>query len=280
MALLLVAASIGLAATPGDPQPGQRIDLKVLLLSADGTEPGFGAWKAALDREGVPYDTLVAYNGQTRAATLTDAQLADYGANHAHYQAVILAGGDLGHVVNNPGGTTSFLSAFTDAEWAALARFERAFGIRRLSDFTAPSPLHGLNVVGGDRPRTARRARSPPPAGRLSRTSRARSRSPNDAPNGPEAFGYQATPVNPADWQTLVAAPTAGAAYLGIHTHPGRRARGDGDDGGEQPVPDPQLGAPPRDAHLGHARGLPRLPAELPRARRRRRLPRDDKWDR
>ena len=60
------------AATPNDVQPGQRVDLKVLLVSADGTEPGFGAWKAALDREGVPYDTLVAYNGQARAATLTD----------------------------------------------------------------------------------------------------------------------------------------------------------------------------------------------------------------
>ena len=45
----------------------------------------------------MPYDTLVAYNGQTRAATLTDAQLADYAANHARYQAVILATGDLGH---------------------------------------------------------------------------------------------------------------------------------------------------------------------------------------
>ena len=149
VAIGLLAATVVLAATPNDPQPGQRIDLKVLLLSADGTEPGFAAWKAELDREGVPYDTLVAFNGQTRAATLTDAQLADYGANHAKYQAVILAGGDLGHVVNNPGGTTSFLSAFTDAEWTALARFERTFGIRRLSDFTAPSPLHGLNVVGG-----------------------------------------------------------------------------------------------------------------------------------
>ena len=105
VALLLVAASIALAATPNDPQPGQRIDLKVLLLSADGTEPEFGAWKAALDREGVPYDTLVAYNGTTRAATLTDAQLADYGANHAKYQAVILASGDLGRQVINPDGT-------------------------------------------------------------------------------------------------------------------------------------------------------------------------------
>ena len=55
------------AATPNDPQPGQRIDLKVLLISADGTEAGFGAWKAALDREGVPYDTIVAYNGRPRS---------------------------------------------------------------------------------------------------------------------------------------------------------------------------------------------------------------------
>ena len=94
--------------TPARARPGQRVDLKVLLLSADGTEPGFGAWKAALEREGVPYDTLVAYDGQTRAATLTDARLADYGADHARYQAMIVATGDLGHAVTNPDGTTSY----------------------------------------------------------------------------------------------------------------------------------------------------------------------------
>jgi hypothetical protein len=44
-----------------DPCPAdQRIDIKVLLVSADGTEPGFGAWKAELQREGVPYSTFVA----------------------------------------------------------------------------------------------------------------------------------------------------------------------------------------------------------------------------
>ena len=126
-----------------------------------------------------PTTRFVAYTGAAKAATLTDDRLADYAANHAKYQAVILASGDLGHTVNNPGGTTSYLSALTDAEWAALAKFERTFGIRRLSDFTAPSPLHGLTSAAcrrdGRRPAsatlTAGRARRP------SRTSRARSRS-------------------------------------------------------------------------------------------------------
>lgn len=140
----LLAVPAGRAAIPNDPLPGQRIDLKVLLLSADGAEPGFGAWQAALEREGVPYDTLVAYAGQAKVATFTDDRLADYAAGHAKYQAVILASGDLGRNFTNRNDTTSDLSALTDAEWAALARFERTFGIRRLSDFTAPSPEHGL----------------------------------------------------------------------------------------------------------------------------------------
>jgi hypothetical protein len=73
--------------------------------------------------------------------------LADYGANHAYYNAVILATGDLGHNVANANGTTSYLSALSDTEWASLARFERTFGIRQLSDYTAPSPAHGLNAA-------------------------------------------------------------------------------------------------------------------------------------
>src|SRR3954447_12506188 len=107
--VLAVLALAVPAASSARVSPGQRVDLKVLLISADGNEPGFGAWKAALDREGVPYDAHVAFNGQARIATLTDGELADYGAGHARYQAVILAGGDLGHQVTNPGGTTSFL---------------------------------------------------------------------------------------------------------------------------------------------------------------------------
>jgi hypothetical protein len=103
----LAVPLLGRAAVPNDSKPGQRIDQRVLLLSADGTEPGFAAWKAALEREGVPYDAHVAYSGQTKTATLTDAQLADYGANRAFYQAVILATGDLGRNLTNRNQTTS-----------------------------------------------------------------------------------------------------------------------------------------------------------------------------
>ena len=64
VAALAVIVPVVLAATPARVLPTQRIDVKVLLVSADGTEPGFGAWKAELQREGVPYSTLVAYSGQ------------------------------------------------------------------------------------------------------------------------------------------------------------------------------------------------------------------------
>ena len=226
LAALAVLVPAVLAATPVRVLPTQRIDVKVLLISADGTEPGFGAWKAELAREGVPYDAFVAYNGANRIATLTDDRLADYGANHAHYDAVILATGDLGHNVANPDGTTSYLSALSDTEWASLARFERTFGIRQLSDYTAPSPAHGLNTVAG--------ATQDGNVGTLTAAGKAafpylKGSVPiaNDDATVAEAFGYAATPVNPQDWQTLVAGPN-GTAYLGIYTHP--------DDGREEMV--------------------------------------------
>jgi hypothetical protein len=216
-----------LAATPNRILPTQRIDVKVLLLSADGTEPGFGAWKAQLAREGVPYDAIVAYSGSTKVATLTDDKLADYGANHAKYDAVILTTGDLGHTVNNPGGTTSFLSALTDVEWDRLARFERTFGIRQLSDYTAPTPAHGLNTVGG--------ATQDGSVGTLTPAGRAafpylKGTVPiaNDDPTVAEAFGYVAAPTSSDSWQTLLTGPGNTGAYLGIYTHP--------DDGREEMV--------------------------------------------
>jgi hypothetical protein len=234
--LLIVAAALAvgvpvvLAATPNHVLPAQRLDAKVLLLSADGTEPGFAAWKFELAREGVPYDAVQSYDtAGTKTSTLTDAQLADYGANHAKYDAVILASGDLGHQVTNTGATTSFVSALTDGEWAALAKFERTFSIRQLSDYTAPSPAHGLNAVAGGASQdglvgtltAAGKAAFPELKGPVP--------IPNDDPSttSSEAFGYLGTPVDPANWQTLLSAP-GGAAYLGIFTHP--------DDGREEMV--------------------------------------------
>src|SRR5262249_20602086 len=123
-----LAVPLALATPPAPVHPGERVDLRVLLLSADGTEAGFAAWQAELQREGVPFTAKAMFTGQTKTSTLTDADLADYANDHAKYEAVILATGDLGHNVQNTNGTVSFLSALTDPEWASLAKFERTFG--------------------------------------------------------------------------------------------------------------------------------------------------------
>ena len=126
----------------------------------------------------------------------------------------------------NSDGTTSYLSALSDTEWASLARFERTFEIRQLSDYTAPSPAHGLNMAAG--------ATQDGNVGTLTPLGKAAFpyvKGPvpfaNDDPAVAETFGYTATPVNAQDWQTLLAGPN-GTAYLGIYTHP--------DDGREEMV--------------------------------------------
>ena len=134
-AVVALALSLPVALGATHVAPGQRVDLKVLLISADGTEPGYGAWKAALEREGVPYDALVA----TTAPPLTDAQLADYGAAHARYQAVIVASGDLGHAVANPNGTTSY-HQLTPAQPVCSTIILAASGV-----VTSPLPMTGMD---------------------------------------------------------------------------------------------------------------------------------------
>jgi hypothetical protein len=221
LALIAVAVPVVLAAAPNHAGPAQRLDARVLLLSADGTEPGLAAWKYELAREGVPFDAVVSYTGAAKTSTLTDAQLADYGDQHAKYDAVILATGDLTHAVTNADGSTSYLSALTDAEWSAVTKLEKTFGVRQLSDYTAPGPAHGLVA-------TPTGASQDGKTGTLTDAGKAAFPYlkgpvpiPDDSPDplASEAFGYVGTPVNARDWQTLVSAP-GGGAYLGVYTHP------------------------------------------------------------
>ena len=280
-ALLVAASALAativpavLAATPNQIAPGQRVDAKVLLISADGTEPGFGAWKAELAREGVPYDSFVAYNGAAKAATLTDDTLADYANNHARYSAVILATGDLGHNITNADATISFLSALSDPEWAALAKFERTFGIRQLSDYTAPTPAHGLNTVGGATQDGVVGNADRAPARPHSPTSRDRCRSPTTTRPSAEAFGYQATPGRTRrtgrPWSPGRTTPLTSGSTRIPTTAARRWSMTVASNENQSQAQLLRHG----DAQLGHARGLPGLPAQLPRAADRRSLPR------
>ena len=204
----LIAALAALAgpASAGTPLPDQRIDMRVLLLSADGNEPGYQAWRAQLEREGVPFDAIVA----TQAAPITYAQLAD-GKARARYQAVILATGGLVYFDG-----TSYVSALEASEWDAINEFERTFGIRQVTAFVYPSPAYGLNsptvgssmagIVGSLTPAAQ------PLFGYLK----------GQVAFDGNAWGYQATPVNPASFRTFVSGPN-GSSLVGAYTHPDGR---------------------------------------------------------
>ena len=130
VALGLLAIPVVSLAAPNGPVAGQRVDLKVLLLSPAASDGVFAAWKDTLGKLGVAYDSYV--SGQSPA--LTDATLADYPGNHAKYQAVILA---------------SSAVPLTGAERTALDKLETTFGIREISDNTNPDSSHGATFVAG-----------------------------------------------------------------------------------------------------------------------------------
>ena len=85
IASLLVAVPVAFAAAPSQPLPGQRVDMRVLLIGQSTSDGVYDAWKTELERVGVPFDSRLG-----TAEPLTDAKVADYTANRAFYQAVIV----------------------------------------------------------------------------------------------------------------------------------------------------------------------------------------------
>ncbi|GAG22314.1 unnamed protein product, partial [marine sediment metagenome] len=136
LATLLSATIPALAALPN-----QRTELKVLLLSADDTEPTTHAWEAEFKREGVPYEKLVLVPEHVPLTSSAFADTLPSGEPHAKYQAVVIATGGL--VYFSPQGT--WTSALTSDEWSALNNFESTYGIRQITAFTYPMPSVGLN---------------------------------------------------------------------------------------------------------------------------------------
>jgi hypothetical protein len=199
-AALILAVPVALAAGPSAApvSPGLRIDLKVLLLAQDSGQAA--EWQALLTREGVPHDTVITGT----AGALTDAKLADYGANRAKYQAVVLAFGNLEDVL-------------PASDKAALDKFQKTFGIRQLSDQTFPNAAHGLNgpTQSGSQDGVLGTLT---PTGKLA-FPYLKSEVPvaNDDPGAAETFGHLATPLAGADFQTLVTGP-GNSSLLGIYT--------------------------------------------------------------
>lgn len=147
-----LAKATNVPTQPATVAPAENVDpieLKVLVLSADGTESGLPAIEQALSYLGTPYQVFKAaplpsdpatnrFADPTSGVTLAEGPLET--SIHAYYQAVIVATGELGYSANG-----SYKSALTPAEWSYLWAFEAKFGIRQLSWYTYPTPAYGFN---------------------------------------------------------------------------------------------------------------------------------------
>jgi hypothetical protein len=110
-------------------------DLKVLVLSADGSEVDLPAIEQELNFLGTPYTVYMSTktpNGLTEA-------LLDDGACHAFYNGVILTNGDLAYTNGS-----QWMSGLSQTEWTTLWSFEAKFGIRAVSWYTFPNADFGF----------------------------------------------------------------------------------------------------------------------------------------
>ncbi len=246
---LLIAVPVAFAAAPSQPLPGQRVDMKVLLIGASTTDGVYDAWKTELDRAGVPFDSRTG-----TAAPLTDAKVADYAANRAKYQAVIVVAPD---------------SNLTAADKTVLTKLEETFGIRQFSDQVSPNADHGLTYTGveGDQGGTT-----------ATLTAKGKLAFPNlkgPVPIASGSFGYQSNPL--ASFTPLLTGPN-NSPFLGINvrangteemvnTVPGNQFQSH-----HQLLRDGILGWVTRGVYLGYSRNYLGLDVDdifLP----------DDKWD-
>jgi hypothetical protein len=116
--------------------PACGIGLRLLVVSADGTEVALPAIESALRYLGTPYTLHVATEHPNG---LTPESLVD--GCRARYNGIILTTASLAY---SPDGGATWASALTPAEFLALELYERAYGVRQVTWFTFPTPELGF----------------------------------------------------------------------------------------------------------------------------------------
>lgn len=116
------------------PAPTTAINLKVLLISADGNEVDLPAIEQELNYLGTPY-TL--YITTKNPGQLTPDKLSNNCS--ALYEGVILTTGSLAYLNNG-----TWMSGLTAAEWTNLWDFEAKFRLRQVSWYTYPTADFGF----------------------------------------------------------------------------------------------------------------------------------------
>ncbi|MEO5659262.1 MAG: hypothetical protein ABIQ90_05615 [Polaromonas sp.] len=114
---------------PAAAETPSSIDMKLLVISADGNEPVFAGIKSILNQIGVPYDTLIATQTPLTAQTLSD------GLGAGRYQGILLTTGNLGY----DAGGGNYQSAFSAPQWQMLWQYETDFRVRQATLYTYPA---------------------------------------------------------------------------------------------------------------------------------------------
>ena len=136
-----------LSATAGDLQAGaaqaaKSLDMKLLVIAADGNETDYPYIRATLDQLGVPYDVLLAATNPLTPEMLSD------GADHGYYEGIILVTGGL---IYYDAVAQNWPSALDTTEWNTLWAYEAAFGVRQVTSYTVPGSYpdsYGLSYLG------------------------------------------------------------------------------------------------------------------------------------
>ncbi len=216
--VLLISLAAVLAAmaltTAASASAAQRIDMKVLLLGTSTTEPDLVSWQSALQREGVPFETIITSAGHTPITSATLSDTLGNGTAEGKYQGIIVSVGDL------PVCTSTCVSTLSQTEWAALEEYEQTFNVRQITGDIFPAAGFGLNApkVSGE---FAKGAESEETLTTEGKTVFPYLKGPVGIDTG--TYGYQATPlttqVTGASFKTLLTGPSS-SALVGIYTHP------------------------------------------------------------
>jgi hypothetical protein len=113
------------------------VDMRLLVISADGNEAVLPAIRQTLDYLGTPYDVHIA----AQPGELTPEMLS-YSGCEGRYQGIMLTNGELGYL-NSEG---AWGSALSPVEWTTLRQYQAAFKVRQATWYTYPTPQFGYNI--------------------------------------------------------------------------------------------------------------------------------------
>ena len=124
LSVLILGSCVSFAAPP--------LQMKLLVISATGSEPSLAAIRSFLDHLGTPYETVLA--GKNQVVPILD------DGTVGNYQGIILVPGNLG--VCDP----DCHSALAPEDWAKLESYAIKYSVRTLSYYTYPEPRYGLRL--------------------------------------------------------------------------------------------------------------------------------------